>query len=183
MEGGSRRLATLSHGWRHWNCNASTAHSFPVFKQELSSVGSQRLQEREHDKVAQYFYYPTVHLASFTCWMHASKGLFLAVPCKLCFYLSNNTLAKSLHHCSLLPSFPPETSQAPAIVSGLCRDTTSWCSAPQKYLFHSRLRTSPAQILPVSPPLAPSFTFHVLEMPLTPQNLQNFCLTAFFTQL
>lgn len=103
----AQQTAKLSHGWRHWNCNASTAHSFPVFKEQLSSVGGQRLQEREHDKVAQYFYYPTVHLASFTCGMLASKGLLLAVPRKLCFYLGNNTLAKSLHHCSLLPSFPP----------------------------------------------------------------------------
>lgn len=91
--------------------------------------------------------------------MHVSKGLLLAVPCKLCFYLSNNALAKHLHHCSLLPSFPPETSQAPALVSGLCRDTTSWCSAPHKCLFHSRLRTSPAWLCLCLPHL------HILSLP------------------
>lgn len=114
--------------------------------------------------------------------MNVSKGLLLAVPCKLCFYLSNKSLAKSLYPCSLLPSFPPETSQPPALVSGLCRDTISW-SAPHKCLFHSIWRTSPAWILPLSPPTAPTFTSQVLEMPLTSQNLQNYCFTAFFTQL
>lgn len=37
--------------------------------------------------------------------------------------------------------------------------------------------------LPVSPPPAHPFTSQALEMPLTSQNLQNVCFTAFFTQL